>query len=345
MTRYVQKQNLGLFDYCDYAEDLRLSPTSLDYLNERIDWEYFRGVLEQKLNYSDGKKGGRPPFDPILMLKVVVLQRYFDLSEEETEFQIKDRFSFQRFLDLSIADSMPDKNTIWTFKEKLGKDGVKELFSKFDAFLYEVGITANKGKIVDASFVDVPRQRNTRDENKEIKIGNAPKEWEKTPRKKCQKDCDARWTKKNKETHYGYKNHVKVDSQTKIIENYEVTDASVHDSNVFIELLDKDRDGAVWADSAYRSQKISDELKSMGIKDMVHEKGYRNSPLTGQQKQRNTKKSRVRARVEHIFGFVSNSLGADWIRTIGIDRANRCIGITNFTYNLFRFMQLNWKMS
>lgn len=345
MPNYIQKQSVGLFDYCDYTEELRANPTSLDKLNERIDWEFFRESLEKKLGYSDGKKGGRPPFDPVLMLKVVVLQRYFDLSEDETEFQIKDRYSFQRFLNLSIADRMPDKNTIWTFKENIGKDGVRDLFDKFERFLYECGITANKGKIVDASFVDVPRQRNSREENKKIKAGDVPEEWNGTPRKKCQKDTDARWAKKNKEIHFGYKNHVKVDSKTKLIENFDVTDASVHDSNVFIDLLNRDRDGYVWADSAYRSQKISDDLENMRIENMVHEKGYRNNPLNEEQKQQNTKKSKVRARVEHIFGFIANSMGADWIRTIGIERASRCVGITNFTYNLFRFSQLNWKMA
>lgn len=344
MPSYVKKQTLGLFGYSDYAEDLRMDPTSLDKLNERIKWEFFREALEKKLNYSNGKKGGRPPFDPVMMLKVVVLQRYYNLSEEETEFQIKDRFSFQRFLNLSIADKMPDKNTIWTFKENLGKDGVTELFGSFEKYLFEHGITANKGKIVDASFIDVHRQRNTREENKMIKEGDVPKTWDEKPRKKCQKDTDARWTKKNKETHFGYKNHVKVDNKTKLIESYKVTDASVHDSNVFIELLDKKRDGMVWADSAYRSQKISDELEKMGIKNMVHEKGYRNNPLTEEQKKSNTMKSRIRVRVEHIFGFVKNSMVGDWIRTIGIDRADRCVGVTNFTYNLFRFTQLNWKM-
>lgn len=344
MPKYVQKQALGLFDYSDYTEDLRMDPTSLDKLDSRIDWELFRETLEETLDYSDGKKGGRPPFDPVMMLKVVVLQRYFDLSEEETEFQIKDRFSFQRFLGLSIADRMPDKNTIWNFKEKVGKEGIKALFKKFEQYLYESGITAKKGKIVDASFVDAPRQRNSREENKQIKEGHVPEEWDDGSRKLCQKDTDARWMTKNKERHYGYKNHVKIDKHTKLIDDYAVTDASVHDSQVLIELLDEERDGVMWADSAYRSKEISEALKDKGVQNRIHEKGYRGHPLTDEQKQKNSKKSRVRARVEHVFGFIQNSMGGDWTRTIGKERANRGIGISNFTYNLFRFTQLNWTM-
>jgi transposase, IS5 family len=345
MPNYVKKKPLGLFDYQDYTEDLSSDPTSLDKLNDRIEWEFFRENLEETLNYSDGKKGGRPPFDPVIMFKVVVLQRYFNLSEEETEFQIKDRFSFQRFLDLTISDKMPDKNTIWTFKEKLGKDGVESLFLKFEHFLFTNGITANRGKIVDASFVEVPRQRNNRDENKQIKNGETPPGWKGNSNKMCQKDIDARWTKKNNETHYGYKNHVKIDNKTKLIENYAVTDASVHDSQVFIKLLDKNKDGTVWADSAYRSKDISEQLSSIGIKNMVHEKGVRGRPLTEAQKKRNTSKSRIRVRVEHIFGFIHNSMNGGWIRTIGADRAERGVGVTNLVYNMFRFTQLNWTMN
>ena len=259
----------------------------MDKLNERIDWELFRETLEERLDYSDGKKGGRPPFNPVMMLKGVVLQRYFDLSEEETEFQIRDRFSFQRFLGLSIADRMPDKNTIWNFKEKLGKDGIKALFEKCEQYLYESGITARKGQIVDVSFVDTPRQRNSREENKQIKEGRVPKDWNNDSRKLCQKDTDARWMTKNKERHFGYKIHIKIDRHPKLIDNYAVTNASVHDSRAFIGLLDEERDRVMWADSAYRSKEISQDLKDKGIQNRIHEKGCRGHPLTDNQRLKN----------------------------------------------------------
>lgn len=333
-----------MFDYQYYAEELTLDPTSLDRLNARIDWEFFRKELEYSLEYKNGSHGGRRPFDPILMLKVIVLQRYFNLSEEETEFQIKDRFSFQRFIGVTVADSMPDKNTIWNFKERLGKAGVKQLFKKFETYLRKSRILVRKGKIVDASFVEVPRQRNSRQENKEIKNGQTPDSWKNNQNKMRQKDVDARWATKNKERHYGYKNHIKIDAKTKIIEDFEVTDASVHDSNVFIELLNPDTDGIAYADSAYRSAKISEELKELGIKDQIHEKGYRGYPLSDEAKKRNTKKSKIRARVEHVFGYMENSMRGTNMRTIGIDRASRGVGITNFVYNLFRFVQIHGKM-
>jgi len=277
------------------------------------------------------------------MFKILVLQKYFDLSEEQTEFQILDRFSFQRFLGLDVGDKVPDKNAIWAFKERLGEAGLRACFDLFDEVLRETGLLASKGKIVDASFVEVPRQRNTRQENAQIKQGEIPEEWTDQPDKLAQKDVDARWAKKNEERHYGYKNHVKCNAKTKLIENYAVTDASVHDSRPLIELLSKS-DGRLHADSAYRSAKTDEELKERGIQNHIHEKGARNRPLTEKQKESNTKKSRVRARVEHIFGFLVYRMRANRIRTIGKQRAERGIGLGNLVYNFFRYVQLGGSM-
>jgi len=345
MIKYkaINKQP-GLFDHFNRAEELSKQPTALDKLNERIDWEYFRSTLEENLDYSESIEGGRPPYDPVLMFKVIILQKYYSLSEEDTEFQIKDRFSFQRFLGLSIADDIPDKNTIWTFKERFGNDGIQSLFDKFDDYLHECGLVANGGKIIDASFVEVPRQRNTRDENKQIKNGQVPKEWEDDPNKLSQKDVDARWTKKNNEKHYGYKNHIKIENESKFIEDFTVTDASVHDSQELANLIDEEKDESMYADSAYSGEPIAEVLAEKGIDNQIHEKGYRSNPLSKKQIKSNTKKSRIRARVEHIFGFQSNNMGAGFIRTIGIVRACRNVGLGNLVYNLFRFKQLNYSM-
>lgn len=333
----------GLFDYHDRKETLSQQATPLDRLNERMDWELFRADLEGHLDYRCGPQGGRTPWCPVLMFKILVLQKYFDLSEEQTEFQILDRFSFQRFLGLDVGDEVPDKNSIWTFKERLGEKGLRACFDLFDEVLRETGLLASKGKIVDASFVEVPRQRNTREENAKIKECQTPENWKESPDKLAQKDVDARWAKKNQERHYGYKNHVKCNAKSKLIENYTVTDASVHDSQPLVGLLEEN-DGRLHADSAYRSAKIDEELRQRGVENYIHEKGYRNRPLTGQQKESNTKKSRVRARVEHIFGFQVHQMRANWIRTIGKKRAERSIGLGNLVYNLFRYVQLGGSM-
>jgi IS5 family transposase len=197
---------------------------------------------------------------------------------------------------------------------------------------------------VDASFVEVPRQRNTRAENAQIKEGRTPEDWQENPGKLAQKDVDARWAIKNQERHYGYKNHIKCNAQSKLIEHYTVTDASVHDSQPLVELLDP-RDGRLHADSAYRSGKIDAELRRRGIRNCLHEKGHRNHPLSEPQKESNTRKSKVRARVEHIFGFQVQQMRANWIRTIGMRRAERSIGLGNLVYNLFRYVQLGGSMA
>jgi IS5 family transposase len=195
---------------------------------------------------------------------------------------------------------------------------------------------------VDASFVDVPRQRNKKEENDTIKSGNTPEDWKEKPHKLSQKDIDARWTKKNNETHYGYKNHAKCDTKSKVITKYAVTDASVHDSQPLLGLLDnKDEGQPLFADSAYIGEELHEKLgqeKKVSIE--VCEKGYRNKPLTEGQKESNKAKSKTRVRVEHVFGFVENSMNGSYIRCIGIARAESTIGLMNLTYNLFRKLQI-----
>lgn len=322
------KAQNGLFDLIERQEELSKRKRPLDKLNEQIDFEIFRPKLLETLAYGDHAKGGRPPWDPVLMLKVLIIQRYHDLSEEETEFQILDRLSFQRFLGLSMGDGVPDKNTIWDFKQRLGSEGMRSLFELFRAQLAENGLICIGGKIVDASFVDAPRRRVT-----------AEKEEELSPQARSHVDGDARWAKKGKETHFGYKNHAKCDLVSKFVEAYAVTSAEVHDSNVLEELLDEN-DPSLYADSAYKSAQTDELLRNRKIENMIHQKGHRNHPLTPFQKKINRLKSKARCRVEHIFGFQANSLGADWIRTIGLERAEFQIGLSNLVYNLCRYCQL-----
>jgi IS5 family transposase len=229
------------------------------------------------------------------------------------------------------------------FREQLiEKEVIEGLFTIFNETLDAAGVFANEGKMVDASFVEVPRQRNTREENKHIKeTGTAPEKWKGKPHKFCQKDIDARWTKKNYATYYGYKNHVKADVKTKLIEKYIVTDASVHDSQTTEELLtERDEGQPFYADSAYTGEEQEKVYRKKKVINKVIEKGYRNNPLTDEQKASNKEKSRTRARVEHLFGFVENSMNGSFVRTIGLARAEAKIGMMNLTYNICRCVQL-----
>jgi IS5 family transposase len=314
-------------------------------LEQYIDWKIFAPILDVVFNKPENhSNAGRPPYDRVMMFKVLILQSLYSLSDDAMEFQINDRLSFKRFLGLKSSDRVPDSKTIWKFRETLIQEGVIEaLFHRFNQALDDQSIFANTGQIVDASFVEVPRQRNTREENKQIKQGEIPESWKAKPNKLRQKDRDARWTKKNKMNFYGYKNHIKADKGTKLINDYMVTDASVHDSQELETLLNKaDAGQKLYADAAYIGQEES--IEACGMTTEVHEKGARNHKLTETQKASNREKSRHRARVEHIFGFMTNTMKGMTIKTIGYVRATAKIGLANLTYNLMRCVQLKKKV-
>ena len=190
------------------------------------------------------------------MSKVLLLQKYHGLSDEGVEKEIADRFSFLAFLDLRPGDKIPDANTLWDFKkliEKDNRDGSGKLFEAFHLTLTTEGLIAKEGVIVDASFIDAPRQHNTREQNQKIKDGERPEEFDPATAKGRQKDGEVHWAKKHNETHYGYKNHAKVEAKSKLIDAYKTTPAHVHDSQIFKDLIDVS-DQAVLADSAYHSE-------------------------------------------------------------------------------------------
>jgi len=301
----------------------------------------FRAPIELAFAIEPKAPGGRPPFDRLMMFKILILQRYYNLGDEQTEFQIKDRMSFQQFLGLQIGDAVPDEKTIWLFKENLKtKKLSKPLFELFTKTLANNGVIAREGSIVDASFVNVPKQRNSKEDNDTIKEGETPESFKDNPAKLAQKDCDARWTSKNKETHYGYKNHVNVDMKTKLITKFTTSSASVHDSQATEELLGED-DQVAYADSAYRSEKIETYLSSVQCKSHIHEKGYRNKALDIDQQLTNKMKSKIRVRVEHVFGSMTNSMNNGLnLKAIGKQRIDSLIGLLNLTYNLFRYEQI-----
>jgi IS5 family transposase len=276
------------------------------------------------------------------MFKILLLQQWYGMADDKTEYQINDRLSFQRFLGLSLGSKVPDAKTIWAFRESLVKSGAeKALFSLFTEQMERKGLITRSGSIVDASFVEAPRQRNSREENERIKSGEIPEEWKESPHKLRQKDTDARWTKKNNEKHYGYKNHVKVGKTSKLIVTYSVTDASVHDSREIVGLVEE-QDQELYADSAYVGTGPHKEIrkKNEKIKLKIHEKGYRNHPMTEEQKKANREKSRIRARVEHVFGHMTRSMSGLLVRGIGKCRAGCVVGLQNLAYNLSRYSYL-----
>jgi len=339
---------MGQFSFFD--ADKRLAVISakgdpLEMIDRVVPFESFRAEIETAvLRPAKEKKStaGRKPIDVIVMFRMLVLQSLYNLSDEQVEYQVRDRLSFTRFLRLGFEDSIPDGTTLWLFRETLAKAGlIERLFERFGQHLEAKGYIARGGQMVDATIVPVPKQRNSREENEAVKVGKTPESWEKNPAKNRQKDKDARWTKKHGKSFFGYKNHINADAKHKLIRQYAVTDASVHDSRKFDGLLNQANTSAdVYADSAYRSAEAEAKLRARGLRSRIHERACRSHSLSKAQEKANRQKSRLRARVEHVFGAQQNSPGGRIVRTIGIVRAKAKIGLQNFAYNIRRLATL-----
>lgn len=334
---------LSFFDLDNRYAQLSKLNDPLEELNRIIDWNLFADLLAETTTKPRKSAAGRKPFDRVMLFKMLVLQRMNNLSDDRLEYQVRDRLSFMRFLGLDLAGVVPDAKTLWAFREELKENHlIDRLFARFDECLRALEVTLKSGQIIDATFVSMPKQRNTREENKIIKEDAVPIEWGRNPRKLAQKDTDARWTKKNNETFYGYKDHINMDRDTKLITAWEVTSAQIHDSQILEEVLHPPGVGGadIYADSAYRSNAQEESLTTSKYTSQIHEKGARNHPLTEAQKSSNKEKSRVRARVEHVFGSMTNELGGITIRTIGYGRAKVQIGLLNLVYNIKRVVTL-----
>ena len=340
MRRYKASQAVGFFDAQERVEQLRQMGDPILRLREAVDWELFRPVLEQLVAVAPKGPGGRPRFDPLLMFKALVLGRLHNLSDEALERQIRRDLSFMSFLDLNLADAVPDAKTFWEFRQKIGAaEGFRQLFETFNEHLRRQGLFTKEGRIIDATFVEVPKQRNSREENAQIKAGQVPPDWPAQRAKLAQKDTDARWTKKGGVSYYGYKDHAKVDAGSKLIEDFCVSAANEHDSQSFAALVAAG-DGTLWADSAYAGQACQQVLATTGVAGQICEKGNRGGPASEEQKARNRRKSKVRARGEHVFAFMTNSMGGIIQRCLGLARNRWGIALLNLVYNLCRYEQI-----
>jgi IS5 family transposase len=333
----------GLFDSEFRMRKIDSIGDPLRELNEKINFERFRPLLERGFMHDEEEKGpgGRPPYDIMIRFKTILLSELYNLSDDATELLINDRRTFQRFIGIEDHEPAPDAKSIWHWREQLTSSKVfDKLFNKFWKILREQQIKATSGVIIDATFVEKPQQRNTRKENESIKNGNVPDEWTKPENKNKlrQKDMDATWTKKHGKTYYGYKGHIKIDKKTKLILKAVTTTASVHDSQVLNELLGKDDAGKkVYGDSAYTGKVNLKKILKKNALPKINVKGYRNKPLTKTQMKKNRKLSKVRSRVEHVFAYMERSMGSLWLRCVGQKRAHARIILKVTLYNMMRF--------
>jgi IS5 family transposase len=343
----------GFFDVDERLRRVSDLGDPLEAMASVVDFEGFRPVLDKALDRSDGTKGGRPGFDPVLMFKVLMLQALNDLSDERAEFLITDRLSFMRFLGLGLGDKAPDRNTIWTFREALKNGGViDDLFASFDAQIVASGYRATHGQIVDASLVSAPKQRLTQEEKAAIKGGKSADEIWDNPKRAAQKDIEARWTIKYSKKKddapkgqvdiaiptFGYKSHIMTDRAHGFIRSFKVTDAARHDGAQLKDIVRRDMLATgVWADTAYRSKANEAWLAARGLVSHIHRRKPKGRPMPTHIAQGNATKSKVRAFVEHVFADQKHRMGMK-IRTIGLDRARIKVGLVNIAYNMRRLI-------
>jgi IS5 family transposase len=348
----------GFWDVEERLKELSAEGDPLEKLSATVDFELFRAVLTKALHRSDPTKGGRPSIDPVLKFKMLVLQALHGLSLQQTDYLVRDRLSWMRFCGLGPGDAVPDANTLWDFREALIKAKVLDrLFDRLDQAIQDAGYLPMGGQIIDATLVAAPKQRNTDGEKAAIKAGEIPQDWKDKPAKLCQKDRDARWTVKFSKAKpkadgepqidiaipvFGYKSHVSIDRRHGIIRRHKTTDASAHDGARLREgLIDPMNTASdVWADTAYRSAANEAYLEKAGKVSRIHGKKPKGKPMPGSMARANAVRSKIRARVEHVFAEQKDRMGL-FIRTIGIARAEAAITLANMAYNLKRWCWLD----
>jgi IS5 family transposase len=290
------------------------------------------------------------------MFKVLVLQTLYTLSDDQTEYQLKDRLSFMRFIGLGLHEAVPDAKTIWLYREHLARAGATErLFARFDALLRAKGWLAMGGQIIDATVIEARRPRLTQTEKATLKGGGTPTEWK--PARRAQIDHDGRWTIKRGRKRevppgggypgqveiavpvFGYKNHIGIDREHGFLRRYTVTHAAAYDGGQLGAVLDRNNTASdVWADTAYRSAVNLALLERRGLRPQFQRKKPRGKKMPAHITRGNATRARVRSRVEHVFAAQKCRLGLI-VRTIGMTRARVKIGLANLAYN---FTRLAW---
>lgn len=281
-------------------------------------------------------RAGRPAFDPVLMFRVTFYCAFSGKSDRAVAQEILDSATLQKFLKIAPGTQISPQ-AIWDYRDCFANSEVGEfIFSKHLQEMQKSGLVDEKeDMILDGSFVEAPRQRNTREENQAIKDGRGKDLWIDRPAKKRQKDVDGRWTVKNKQTYYGYKMHALVGAVSKVILHVSTTAACVHDSRALAWMLNEEEDAGrtLFADSAYSGKNLEELTRSFNVTPCVCEKGYANTPLTKLQQKLNHK---IRCHIEHVFGYIETVFKGSFVRSIGLRRATFHSWLTALAYNVFR---------
>lgn len=307
-------------------------------IDRHIDFAHLAGLIDGLYPRPDGRKGGRPPYPTEVMVRILVLKRLYNLSDEQMEYQLLDRMSYQRFCQLQHSANVPDRNTIWQFQQRIGEDGASAIFQGVDIQLNQHGYMARCGQAIDATLVPAPRQHISKQERAVIEQGQTPSDWSEAKRR--QKDLDATHTKKHGQGYFGYKLSISIDYKHGFIRKTATGTASQADGHHFDEVLDTSNTGAqVDADRGYPSAPRSEMLNALGLRDGIQRKGQKNKPLSACQQQRNSRIAKRRAKVEHPFAGITH-MGGKFIRTIGQARASAAMTLMAACYNIKRLARM-----
>ena len=349
----------GFFDVDERLKRLSDLGDQMLAFTAAVDFEMFRPELTRALAYSDGAQGGRPPFDPVMMFKILVIQAANTLSDERTEFLINDRLSFMRFLGLGLADRVPDARTIWLFREKLTRaEAIKPLFDAVRRGAARRPATSPwAGRSSTPRWSPRPSSATPRTRRTRSRQGRIPEDWKAKPAKLRQKDRDARWTvkfskaKATRRRHQARRRHRHPDLRLSephrdrprhgLIRRWHATDAAAYEGARLREgLLDKTNTAsAVWADTAYRSKANEAFLEANGFVSRIHRKKPPGRPMP-ERRGGPTRSSPRSAPASSTFRRAEGQDGP-FIRTVGIARATAKIGMANLVYNMRRLVSLH----
>lgn len=303
----------------------------LALMKDIIDWERFRPMIASVF-HDDDKVGGRPHTDELVIARILALQSMYNLSDQELEFQVNDRLSFQNFV--GFPDKVPDYSTVWKIRDKLQVNGIdSQIWKDMQLQIIEKGYTFEKGVIQDATFIDarVGRKRYYR-EKKAKKQG---KTIEYTPKQLAHIDRDGTFAVKGKEVHYGYKDHIKMDVDHHLIRSIETTTASLHDGK--IDLIEQD-DIAAYRDKGYFGTPVP-----YGVADKTMQRAVRGYKLNGGQLKRNHAISVIRAVGERPFSVIKYVFHAGYTYIKTLPRVAIKELFKALAYNLYQLVTLKRK--
>lgn len=301
----------------------------LELMKEVIDWIRFRPIVASV--FRDTKEqGGRPHTDELLVVRTLVLQACYGLSDQELEYQCYDRISFRNFLE--FPESIPDFTTIWKIRERLkekGKEG--KIWNELQSQLRSKGYTIKKGVIQDAAFIEADLGKKRYHQEKKAK--KEGKEIVYTDKQQSHIDRDATFSVKHGQVHYGYKDHIKLDVDHHLIREYEITTASLHDSKIDLVSCG---DIAVYRDKGY----VGTQLRTRGVEDNTMQRGTRARELNHKEEKRNFKISQIRAPGERPFSVVKRVFNGGRIFVKNISRVRIKEMFKMFAYNLYQLITL-----